>query len=60
MVLKFGASEMMCVELRAHAKATKCVQCAINVLCTCEMLILVCTEHASTMPPVNVIQDYDY
>ena len=41
-------------------KAMKCVQFAINVLCTCEMLTLMCTEHTSTMLPVNVIQDYYY
>ena len=39
-------------------KAMKCVPFVINV-CTCEMLILTCTEHTSTTSPVNKTQDYD-
>ena len=33
-------------------KAMKCVPFAVNV-CLCEMLLLTCTEHASTTLPVN-------
>ena len=40
-------------------KAVKCVQLTVKA-CTCEMLILMCTQHTSTMSPVNVIQNYDY
>ena len=32
-------------------KAMKCVPFAVNVLCICEMLILTCIEHTSTMSP---------
>ena len=49
----FGTSAM-CVELRAK-------KCALSSnVCTCEMLILTCTEHTSTLSPVNEAQDYDY
>ena len=50
-LIKFGASDMICVELRAQ-KVMKCVLFAINV-CLCEMLFLTCTEHTSTTSPVN-------
>ena len=40
-------------------KAMKCVPFAVNV-CLCEMLFLTCTEHTSTMSPVNETQGYDY
>ena len=40
-------------------KAMKCVPFAVNV-CICEMLFLTCTEHTSTMSPVNEALDYDY
>ena len=37
----------------------KCVPFAVNI-CICEMLFLTCTEHTSTMLPVNEALDYDY
>ena len=37
----------------------KCVPFAVNV-CLCEMLFLTCSEHTSTMLPVNESQDYDH
>ena len=40
-------------------RAMKCEPFAIKV-CICEMLFLTCTEHTSTMSPVNESQDYDY
>ena len=40
-------------------KAMKCVFFTVNV-CTCDMLLLTCTEHTSTMSPVSESQDYDY
>ena len=53
-LLKVGASEMICVELRA--KNIKCVPFIVNV-CICGMLMLTCT---STTSPVSDAQDYDY
>ena len=48
-LIKFGTSEMMCVELRAksYEMCTICCKC----ISICEMLFLTCTEHASTMLP---------
>ena len=48
-LIKFGTSEMMCVELRAksYEMCTVCRKC----ISICEMLFLTCTEHASTMSP---------
>ena len=40
-------------------KAMKCASFAVNV-CICEMLFLTCTEHTSTVSPVNEALDYDY
>ena len=37
----------------------KCVSFAVNV-CIFEMLFLTCTEHTSTISPVNETQDSDY
>ena len=53
-LIKIRASEMICVELRAK----KCIF-TLDV-CICDMFFLTCTEHTSTMLPVNEIQDYDY
>ena len=52
-LVKFGTSEMMCVELRAKM----CTVCSNMHIC--EMLFLTCTEHTSTMSPVSETQDYD-
>ena len=39
----------------------KCVPFAVNVsIILCEMFFLTCTEHTSTMLPVNEALDYDY
>ena len=48
-LIKFGTSEMMCVELRAksYEMCTICSKC----ISICEMLFLACTEHTSTMSP---------
>ena len=51
--IKFGASEMMCVELRAQKLRN--VWFAVNVKCSHS-----CSQHTSTLLPVNVTQDYDY
>ena len=56
-LINFGTSEMMCVELKQ--KAMKYVLFEVNV-CICEMLFLTCTGHISTTLPVNEAQDYDY
>ena len=40
-------------------KDMKCVPFTVNI-CICEMLILTCIEHTSTMSPVNEAKDYDY
>ena len=55
-LIKFEASEMMCVELRGK-KLRKVYH---NICRTCENLILTCTEYTSTMSPVNETQEYDY
>ena len=47
---------MMCVALSAQELGNY-VQIVINVLCTCEMLTLMCMELTSTMSLVNEIQD---
>ncbi len=39
-------------------KTMRCVPFAVNI-CIREMLFLTCTEHTSTMSPVNETQDYD-
>ena len=49
----------MCINIIESQKAMKCVPFALNV-CLCEMLFLTCTEHTSTISPVNETQDYDY
>ncbi len=50
-LIKFGASGMICVELRAK-KAMKYVPFAVNV-CIWEILFPTCTEHTSITSPVN-------
>ena len=57
-LIKFRASEMMCVELRAksYKMCTVCHKC----ICICEMLFLACTDHTLTKSPVSETQDYDY
>ena len=58
-LIEFGASEMIATCRIKSQKAMKCVPFAVNVS-LCEMLFLTCTEHTSTMSPVNETQGYDY
>ena len=48
-LIKLGASELICVELSAKI----CEMCTVcrKCICICEMLFLTCTEYASTMSP---------
>ena len=55
-VVKFGTPEMLYVELRA--KSYKIVPITVNT-CAQEILILTCTEHASTTSPVDETQKDD-
>ena len=52
--VKFGASEMMCVELRAQ-KLQNMYFSVMYVLCICEILIVMYIEHTLTLSPVNEI-----
>ena len=51
-LIKSGTPDMLYVELRANKLIT------VNV-CAQDILILSCTEHASTTSPVDKTQKYD-